>query len=350
MSKYLSPGVRMQLNIIKDYPSLEALSDEWNALLKHSASHVPFLRHEYICAWWRHLGGGEWPQGDLYVVTARDLQGRLLGIAPLFYTRNLMNEPALLLIGSLEISDYLDLIVRPEHLQDFIESLLNHLASREAPAWQALDLYNILESSPTLGALESASLRRGWKFKREHLSRCPYIPLPGDWEAYLSGIDKKQRHEIRRKIRRAEQNQAPVRFYIVENGDEIESEVEALLSLMATDPEKERMLTPARQRQMHDLAKSAFEEGWLQLAFMEVDSEKAAGYINFDFQDRIWVYNSGIDTRFRELSPGWVLLSKLIEWANLNGRQIFDMMRGDEQYKYRFGAVDANVWRVVIRC
>jgi CelD/BcsL family acetyltransferase involved in cellulose biosynthesis len=62
----------------------------------------------------------------------------------------------------------------------------------------------------------------------------------------------------------------------------------------------------------------------------------------------LWVYNSGMDTRYNEYSPGWVLLGELLKWANENGRQAFDFMRGDEDYKFRFGAQKRDVLRVTL--
>ncbi len=112
------------------------------------------------------------------------------------------------------------------------------------------------------------------------------------------------------------------------------------MALMAQDPEKQRFLTQAMRTQMRDAVHAAFKDGWLQLAFMEVDGQKAAGYLNFDYAGHIWVYNSGLNFTLRELSPGWVLLGYLLKWANENQRRAFDFMRGDEDYKYRFGAVD----------
>ncbi len=58
----------------------------------------------------------------------------------LFFTQNRDNLPALLLLGSIEISDYLDFIVRTSELNEFAEALLDLLASEQAPAWQVLDL------------------------------------------------------------------------------------------------------------------------------------------------------------------------------------------------------------------
>jgi len=118
---------------------------------------------------------------------------------------------------------------------------------------------------------------------------------------------------------------------------------------MARDPDKAKFLTPAMRAQMHSIIQAAHRAGWLQLAFIEVNGEKAAGYLNFDYMGHIWVYNSGLDFRFSELSLGWVLLGHLLEWANEHQRKYFDFMRGDEQYKYRFGAIDRQVVRATLR-
>jgi CelD/BcsL family acetyltransferase involved in cellulose biosynthesis len=338
----------MHLNIITNVDQFEALADEWNHLLNHSASHVPFLRHEYMRAWWSTLGGGEWSQGELCLVTARGEDGNLIGIAPLFSTRNREGESALMLMGSIEISDYLDFIYRPENLPAFVDALLPRLAESDLPAWQVLDLYNILDHSPTIKLLPAVAERLGWNYREERLQHCPYIPLPGDWETYLASIDKKQRHEIRRKIRRAESAEVPVRWYIVDDEAKLDAEIDAFLHLMGQDEEKQAFLTDLMRTQMRAVVNAAFRENWLQLAFLEIDGVKAAGYLNFDYGDHIWVYNSGLDYDFGYYSPGWVLLGYLLEWANVNKRQAFDFMRGDEDYKYRFGGVDRFVIRAQI--
>ncbi len=349
----------MKFTLHRHFTDLEPLAAEWNALLAESAIHVPFLRHEYLRTWWETRGGGEWPDSKLAVVVARQ-SGHLAGVAPLFAARNKDNVPALLLLGSIEISDYLDLIVRPADLSPFISGLLNFLGhsgpaglsvpapEAESEPWQILDWQNLPEASPTLPVLKSEAEKHGWSFVQERTYHAPSIPLAGDFDAYLSGIDKKQRHEIRRKMRRADENGSDVRWYFVSDGASLDAEVDAFLAMMAEEPEKAKFLTEAMRRQMRLACRAAFENGWLQLAFLEVDGQKAAGYLNFDYLNRIWVYNSGIDRRFLDLSPGWVLLGHLLQWANENQRFEFDFMRGDEEYKYQFGAVDSFVVRAKI--
>ncbi len=338
----------MEFKLITTFEALDLLSGPWNALLEESASHVPFLRHEYLRTWWQTLGGGEWKQADLLVVVAYEGE-KIVGIAPLFSCHNRQGEPALLLVGSIEVSDYLDVIARQADLPAFIEGLFNFLQSENLPPWKVLDWYNLLENSPTLPAVESASDRLGWTYACDRLQHSPHILLPGNWEDYLAGIDKKQRHEIRRKMRRLEESGLAVRAYVVEDQETLAAEAEAFMGLMAQDPEKAAFLTPAMREFMHSVIRCAFAARCLQLAFLEINGEKAAAYLNFDYLNRIWVYNSGLDRKFTEFSPGWVLLGYLLKWANERQAVEFDFMRGDEEYKYRFGAIDRFVVRATVR-
>lgn len=315
--------------------------------MTESVTHVPFLRYEYLETWWQTRGGGEWPQAELAVVVARR-GADLVGIAPLFLAPSAEGRPTLYLLGSIEISDYLDFIVRPDDLQAFTAELLAFLQSAALPAWQALDLYNLLDSSPSLGALQTAAAAAGLTYTQAQLQHSPYVPLPGDWETYLNRIDKKQRHEIRRKMRRFESAEVPTRWYILSEASELDADMDAFMAMMAQDEEKERFLTGPMRAALKSVARDAFDRGCLQLAFLEVDGKKVAGYFSFDYLNRIWVYNSGFDRSSLEYSPGWVLLGYLLQWANENQRSEFDFMRGDEDYKYRFGGVDRFVMRATL--
>jgi CelD/BcsL family acetyltransferase involved in cellulose biosynthesis len=336
----------MEFTLHQTFLELETLAAEWNDLLAASYANFPFLRYEYLSTWWETRGGGEWPaSAQLAVITARQ-DGKLIGIAPFFFTNNQQGVPSLMLLGSLEISDYLDLIVPACDLRPFLEGLLDFLPGLPFP-WKNLVFDNLLETSPTLPALQTGAAAHGWAFAAATTYHAPSIPLPTDFETYLAGIDKKQRHEIRRKMRRAEQA-GTVDWYILSDPASLEADVEAFLRLMASDPEKAAFLTPLMRTQMQASARAAFKAGWLQLAFLTVDGQKAAAYLSFDYLGRIWVYNSGLDRQHMEFSPGWVLLGWLLRWATENGRREFDFMRGNEDYKYRFGGVDKLLLQAII--
>lgn len=339
----------MQFEILSAVSAIEALAADWRKLLVRSAANVPFLTPEYLLAWWADLGGGEWQQADLHVLIARHADGRLLGIAPLFRTDLLDGKSALMFVGSHEISDYLDFIASPEDLQPFLKGLFEYLDSPQAPQWDRLDLYNILDHSPSLEILAGLSRDMGWDYQQEQLQPAPCVQLPASWEEYLASLKKKQRHELRRKMRKASNHPVPVDWYPVEDEDDLDSELETLFTLMSLDAQKQAFLTPAMKSQMGAIAKAAFAHGWLQLAGLKVGRAVVAMQINFVYDNRIWGYNSGIDPNYRELSPGVVLLGHLLEQAIAGGHAAFDFMRGDEQYKYRFGASDRFVTQVIIK-
>jgi CelD/BcsL family acetyltransferase involved in cellulose biosynthesis len=335
----------------KLHKTFEALSNQkraWNDLLIQSASHVPFLTYDYQQTWWQTRGGGEW-QGDsqLLLVSAYENE-ELVGIAPLFHTKNILGKPALMFVGAIEVSDFLDFIVKPQDLLKFIPGLLDFLSNADLPNWDLLDLYNILGDSPSLEILKSEAEKRSWVHQQIHLQPSPYIPLPGNFEAYLAQIDKKQRHEIRRKLRNVEGSLAEGALYFTEDEETLESDVEAFIEMMAQDPNKRDFLTDSMRAHIHNTARTAFEGGWLQLAFFTLDGQKAAANMSFNYNNRLWLYNSGWEWEYRDYSPGWVLLAYLIEWATENDIQEFDFMRGDEPYKYKFGGIDRHVYRVTL--
>ncbi len=338
----------MHITVIRSETEWSEIADEWNQLLGKSISNVPFLRFEYLNAWWQHRGGGEWPKSVLYIITARDDEGNLVGAAPLFLSKNHAGESVLLLLGSIEISDFLDIIVQEINLEAFLDVTLAYLSGPDAPDWDLLDWYNLIENSPTLPALEKLAGKYNLSLKQERIQPSPYITLPGDFDEYLASLDKKYRRELTRKMRNAAGYFIPIQHYVVEDEDSLETEVDEYIAIMREEEEKDTFLTDKMVAQIHAIAQAAFKAGWLQLAFIKVGKEKAAGYFNFKYDNRIWVYNSFLARKFGNLSPGIVLIGRLLQESIEKGYQEFDMMRGDEEYKYHLGGQDRFVVRVTI--
>jgi len=339
-----SVNALMNFKLHRDFSEIDPAT--WNALVEQSIADTPFSRYEYLAEWWQTRGGGEWQNPELVLVSASE-NDQLIGIAPLFLAEY-DGRKALLLVGSIEISDYLDLIVREQDLARFASGLIDFLASTLTGSWSALDWYNLPDNSPTLAALKADSESRGWNYHEEVYRPTPRIALNGSFDDYLARIDKKQRHEIKRKMRRAAESELNVRFVLIDQTADIEHEMNIFFDLMTQDPSKAQFLHPAMREQMTVNIRAAFEQGYLWLGFLEVDGVKVAASLNFDYKNKLWGYNSGVSRAHMELSPGWVLLGHVIQWCCENGRHEFDFMRGDEDYKYRFGGVNRFVMRARI--
>jgi CelD/BcsL family acetyltransferase involved in cellulose biosynthesis len=91
------------------------------------------------------------------------------------------------------------------------------------------------------------------------------------------------------------------------------------------------------------------QAGWIKLYFIELNGIKAASMLCFDFNNEFLLYNSGYDPdQFANLSPGNVLTSYTIQEAIRLGRRRYDFLRGDEVYKFRFGAEAEPVYDLSI--
>jgi len=329
-----------------DSSGFEALAEEWNDLLRRSPADTIFLTLEYQRTWWRHLG-----EGELLILAVRDDEkdGDLIGIAPLFATEDAQEQRVLATVGCVEVSDYLDFIVVHEQEGEVYAALVDYLAGGEVE-WDALDLCNVHQDSPTLELLPSLASAQGWAASTARDDVCPIVQLPGAWDEYLEMLAGKQRREIRRKLRRIEA-QAEVNWYIVGPEHDLADELENFLDLMAASaPDKAEFLTPRMRDFFRQLAHATYDAGWLQLMFLEINGQKVAAYLNFVYDNRVLVYNSGLDWRsFPKLGAGIVLTAYAIRHAIEQRREAFDFMQGDERYKYQFGGQDVEVRRLVVR-
>jgi CelD/BcsL family acetyltransferase involved in cellulose biosynthesis len=331
----------MRIDVIRSAGAWDALAADWQTLVKVNHQNTPFLTYEFQRAWWQHLGGGEWKDVELNILTARGEDGRLVGIAPLFRAGGVLH-----FIGSHEIADYLDFIARAEDLPAFIQAVVQHLAAQTD--WQRIELNNIVNSSASLGLLASAAKSAGLSLAQKTLQPSPYLVVPATLEEYIDSLGSKQAHELRRKMRRAGRNPEPISMELVSDPAELDRALEDFFGLMTQEEDKLNFLRPAMRAQMEAIARSAFAAGWLHLVFLKAGERRIAGYMNFDYDGRIWAYNAGFNNEFAALSPGWLIMAEMVRWCAENGRKIFDFMRGGEEYKYRFGGVDRFVEQVTI--
>ena len=327
-----------------------ALAGEWNRLLQRSRANVFFLTYEWQTTWWEALGAG-----DLWIVAFRTPDtDELVGIAPLYLTERTSGfnagKQVFTLVGCIEVSDYLDLMMAQGWEADVYAEFLTWLHSAEAPAWDVVDLCNLPEVSLTYTVLPPLAEAAGHTVVVKQEDVAPQFALPLHYETYLQEqVDKKQRHEIRRKQRRAER-EAEIGFYIVGKEQSLEAEVDDFVALQrASREDKAEFMTPPMRRFFGAVARRMLDAGYLRLCFLTINGEKAASLYAFEFDRKFLLYNSGYDPdAHAQLSPGWVILAYSIQYAIAAGCRVFDFMQGDEEYKYRFGSQDYKVMRVLI--
>jgi CelD/BcsL family acetyltransferase involved in cellulose biosynthesis len=252
------------------------------------------------------------------------------------------------LVGGSEVSDYLD-IIAPAHVhQQAWATTFDFLDQQQD--WQILDLRSLPAASPSISTVMELARARGWDCHQAREDVCPVIDLPATWDEYLvTQLDKKKRHELRRKIRKAGR-EVEVHWYLVEPIN-LDAGLQIFFELhRASDPEKDVFMTERMQGFFRDVATVAGNNGWLRLAVLRFDGHAVASYLCFDYRGDRLMYNSGFDvSTYGHLSPGIVLAGYLIDDAIERGLHRFDFLQGDERYKYDLGAQDTEVLRLLIR-
>ena len=331
----------MQVQVHSTSEVFDTLGDSWNGLLKQSATNTLFLTREWQRVWWHNLG-----EGDLRVLTMHDDE-QLIGIAPLFFETSALGSVQVTFVGCKEVSDYLDFIFIKGRERECLTAVLDFLSSAVSPAWNTISLCNMPETTPTLALLQELAQTRGWKANAVFEDVCPIITLPNSFENYLGSLDSKERRELARKLRRAEEDAA---MTYATDINKLDADVDDFLRLMrASMVSKNDFMTSRMEKFFHASSRAMFEAGFLQLAFLEVSSERAATYLNFVWDNQVLVYNSGLDPlKFAYLSPGQVLIARLIEKAIAEKRSTFDFLQGNEDYKYKLGGKDVKLFTLGI--
>lgn len=333
----------MRLTVYQNVDVFADLEPEWNDLLRRNVNNHIFSTWEWQSTWW-----DAYHPGELWVVAFRNDEGRLVGLAPWFVKSTQDAGKVVHTIGCVEVSDYLDLLVDPDYAKSVYETLADFLHTH-CDQCDKLSLCNIPENSPTLTEFVASLESHGFVTAITQEDVCPVISLSGSWDDYVDSLGKKYRHELRRKIRRAEGADEHIDWYIVDSTHDLNAETARFLELMAASQyEKAGFLQdPENVAFFNKIIPVSFAQGWLQISFLNVDGKSVAAYMNFDYNNQIMVYNSGLlPGEYGHLSLGIVLLAHNIRHAIEHGRSDFDFLQGNESYKYQMGGQDTRIFRL----
>lgn len=313
--------------------SFASLADEWEAVAAASPSSSIFTTWRWQRLWHEHLG----QEYRLVPLTVRE-DGHLVGLAPLAERDGIVE-----LGGGADVSDYLDVLSTGAERGPVVATLAEAMA---AHGWAAYDLRSVPADSHLLAVLPAALEARGYEVLVERDEVCPGVELPDTWDSYLAQLNKKDRHELRRKLRRLEAA-GDVRWYAVAEERELPAALDDFLHLhRASHAEKALFMDERRERFFRALGETFLASGTMRLFVLELDGRRVASTICFDHRNETWLYNSGYDPRFASLAVGLLLKALCLRDAIARGKQRFDFLRGNERYKYDLGATDRLVMRL----
>lgn len=308
---------------LDDFNSIEAI---WYKLLDSVPHKQVFFTPLWGKTWRRHLNSDE-----LHLLSLHYGE-QVAGIAPL----KLKGRTASLL-GDKEVCDYMEVIIAPGQDERALEALRSYGREKNI----RLDFYPLHPQSSIVSLIGSLIRQGEKKVCREHLDYSYIMDVPSSWDDYLLLLPRKQRHELRRKIKRLE-SAGEIRFY---SAEPTQNNMDDFFRLFKKRGDKASFLTKHREYFFRDIAAELDKKGWLKLYFLELQKERVATTLCFHYGGNLSLYNSGFDPNYSSLSVGLIAKAWTIREAIKLGAKKFDFLRGAEEYKEHLGGSPFNVYR-----
>ncbi len=307
----------MRTEIIDTPEGLERIAAAWAGLLARLPDAPPFMA-----------------PGRLLTVAVWD-GGGLAGLAPL-YVEHGPGGRRLLPLG-IGLSDGLDVLLDPARAEPAGAALLAALEG-EASHW---DVWSAEEAEPGAAVLALPG-PPGWTSSVAAQSACPVLRLAGGGEAPAAAVPA----AMRRKWRMAHHRLERRRSWSLDRATpaSLPDDLASLIRLHGArwDSRGEPgVLAEAAVRRFHAAAAPALlEAGLLRMTVLRIEGEAAGVYYGLQHGRTACAYLGGFDPAFAFESPGTVLIGAAIAAAQADGARLFSFLRGQEPYKYAWGAAD----------
>ncbi len=318
----------MRLVLHREIPDDDTLARQWNELVWQMERPEVFYTYEWALAVSRAYRASITP----LLMLAYE-QDSLVGVAALA-TDNARRETLFLANAT---ADYCDFVSSPARRLEFVDLVFGELRRLNIPALVAA---NLPADSATSGALTSATAAHGYKtFSRP---------------AYLCAQITMGTSMARQSLREVVANRKALRYSLKSLGKHGPVSIEHLKSrdsLLAALPEfmqahiarfsaagrHSNLAHPQRQAFLIELAGLLSAAGWIALTRLRVGDHSVAWNYGFQFSGSWFYYQPTFDSAWRQFSPGFCLLSKIVE-AGCDDPQIerIDLGLGAEGYKERF--------------
>jgi CelD/BcsL family acetyltransferase involved in cellulose biosynthesis len=313
--------------IIRTTEDLQAITPAWWDLFRRAPAATPFQSPAWLVPWWQAFAPGE-----LFTI-AVECGTALVGLAP-FYREDGALGRRLLPLG-IALSDYNDVLLDPDHGPEAGAALISE-GFDHSGSW---DLWEWEELMPGAAALTLA-LPEGCCVELLPQSACPVLGLSAASlaECLPKGKRRKLNLARNRAARRGKVTIEPA------GGPRLDRALDELFRLHRARWEsrgKAGVLADDSVQRFHRTAASNVDAaGLLRFYTVRFGEEVVAGYYGFHHGTRAYAYVSGMAPDYEFESPGAIVMAHAIEQALQEGACEFHFLRGQEPYKYAWGAVD----------
>jgi CelD/BcsL family acetyltransferase involved in cellulose biosynthesis len=208
-----------------------------------------------------------------------------------------------------------------------------------AASHNGVQLAQIEATSPLVSCAEAA----GWEVAEAET--CPVLTFPGSYDEYVKSLGKNMREQIKRYPKRLDK-QFTTEYELAKTPAQVDLALDDLFRLHGkrwrARGQTGVLGLPSRQKFHRLVCEKFLEKDWLRLWTLRCDGKAACVLLSYFWGGKYWFFIGGFEPELMRLSVGTCLFARVFQTAIEEGATEFDFLRGAEEYKYRFGAVNRD--------
>lgn len=333
----------MDVIIHKRIESLDELVRGYGELTSEFREVTIFQDIDWMKDWWEQKK--ESKEITPYIVEIRE-ENETIGIIPLYLSDKEFANIRFRMLRPIGIgeSNYLLPILSKNYPPEKILKKAMGKIYEDRKSWDCIHWGDLPQGSNMDSFLMNHLSKGNRLVDRSITNISPHIELTGDIETVLSKVNKKFLKGILYDERRLKR-EGELKFHRVENEHEIEPIMNEFFKLHCE--RWKNTSTPSKYEDSKErefvlrVVKNLFKRDLLYLAYLTHNDNIIVTHFGMTYGKTNYLYRHAMNMEYRKFSLGHLFAYYLLHDSYKEGYEVIDFLRGNEEYKQNWGAVNA---------
>lgn len=312
-------------NNINDIPVDKEL---WNSLIKDNETNTIFQTYEWFHAWWNSYGN----KHQLVFLTAY-YKSKIIGFAPLMVCKEAFSQRVVRFVGDSN-TDYCDFVTSKNRLKT-IDEFIRYLYSGKVK-WTSIVLLNIPDYSTSISCLRTISHKKSYNIQIKSPVPAPVLLIK---ENKNNAGKLSNKYSVKRHIKKISSH-GKLNFNNYYTKNEILNHINNFfvqhIDRYKLKGKNSQFTHEINKEYFIDIVNALSPNKWLIFSILSLDNNPIAYHFGFEYNNKLIWYKPSFNIKYKDFSPGSIMLKHLIDHSVLNDLDELDFTIGDEAFKDRF--------------
>jgi len=324
----------MQVSVISTRKELLAIEELWNDMIHDSQFNEPFYSWAWYRIWWDHFGKDK----ELYVITVKDSNGRIMAIAPLMKVK--------IWLKWFKVTEirFIDNSINPRNnilfrkgLKGFMDPIIDFL-SKHREEWDLLNFKTMEKDMPYISHLYKCLAHHNLRAIRIPGRRSPYIQINGDFQSYMmNNFNSKQRNNILRRVKTIFKKENTKAICYTDQSD-MDTAVDLAFQISKSswkgDIRSDMSNSEDRKKFYINISQYLAKNKNVAIWVLVFQDKTIAVQYQIKSKEKVYLIINDFDQKYQRFAPGIVLLYRVIENCH-DEKKLAEFDFSGDNYEYK---------------